>query len=174
MESKRALIDTSSAILLQKAGIIEELLDTYKVIISKSVFDELLSKSREGVSDFFQYCSQKKIIISSNYSTASLMNLRLKGGERDIIILYLNKAGDFVIVDDRDAARFCKFNSIPYINALLVPAILNYNNIITKKTRDDAFDKLKEIGRYANWVIDYAASATPDMLKDFLMDTSKK
>jgi hypothetical protein len=169
MKSKRALIDTSSAILLQKAGIIEELLDTYKVIISKSVFDELLSKSREGAPDFFQYCSQKKIIISSDYSKDSLINLVLKGGERDIVLLYLNKAGDFIIVDDRDAARFCKFNSIPYINALLVPGILHYNNAITKKMRDDAFGKLKETGRYADWIIEYAASATPDMLKDFLV-----
>lgn len=164
---KITLTDTSSLILMHKAGILDLFLEHYHSRISSGIYSELIVENRTGAQDFLLYCKKKRIEVV-NDSSSEKIEIGLKGAEKELIRLYLAGMGDFIIIDDKAGAGYCRDNSIPYINALLLPKILFYVSIIDKKTLKSTTDRLLNAGRYASWVKDWAGSATRDMLRDFL------
>jgi hypothetical protein len=171
---KKVLIDTSSAILLFKSSLFDHLVDMYDVLITQSVYDELTKDNYPGSEAFKNYCLDNKMIIQppSEKEMAYLHPLKdtfsLDRGERETIYQYMRGIGNFIIIDDGRGARYCKDNSIPYINALLFPRILYLSRYISETDYCDKIKTLIGIGRYSRKVIDYALNCSKGELRFFL------
>ena len=58
---KQVIIDASSAILLFKAGLFSDLLRSYKIIITESVYGELTGNDHTGAKEFRNYRQSGKM-----------------------------------------------------------------------------------------------------------------
>lgn len=154
-DRKTVIIDASSAILVYKAGLLGAVTGKYRVITARSVRNELTAPGHDGTESFINYFSRGEIETSFDFKCC-LPALPLRGGEKDAVLLYLSGGGDFIIMDDGEGAAYCRANSIPYINALLVPRVLFLSGCIGRQAMKSATDKLLLIGRYAEWVVEYA------------------
>lgn len=156
-----ALLDASSAIILYKADLHIIVCEMYKAVMSLSVYDEVTGNACPGAKAYQHLLVDKKLtlqrpaIAPSGDGDVSRL-LALHKGERDLIQLYNSGYGDFVITDDGDAARYCRREQVPFINALLIPVILSYTDIKSVAYCQTAFNKVKNTGRYSHWVINLA------------------
>jgi hypothetical protein len=73
-----------------------------------------------------------------------------------------------IILDDGKGAAYCKKNTIPYINALLVPRILHMAGRIITEERECLMKKITAYGRYSKQIIDYAFSCKDEEIARFL------
>jgi len=168
---KTVIIDTSSAILLFKSDIISNFLSAYNVAMTKSVQDEILQEGYPGSKEFKNYFKRKSIKLISGEKIMQINStglLKLDKGERDSIYVYLNRTGDFVVIDDGQGASFCKKEKIPYINALLVPRILFESQKTSHHVFKTKMGMIIGIGRYTQPIIDYAHNCSNKDLESFL------
>ena len=167
---KKCLLDASSAILLYKGGLLNDLVKMYRVIVAKAVFDELAIPGYSGANDVIDLAENNSIIVVNNSLRINEdSGLSLLGkGERETIARCKEGGGDFVVVDDKKAARYCRDQSIPYINALLFVRILFYSNKFTHDQYINHMEKLINIGRYSPHVIDFAYNCESSDIDYFL------
>lgn len=169
---KKAFLDASSAILLFKANLVEQLFETYHVFITKSVYEELTREDYPGAKSFKEYkkngsltiCTTICTRLESGYSNISFLDQ----GEKDTILFYINNPEDFIITDDGQAARYCHDNGIPFINALLFPRILFLTSTLSANTYNRKSQKIIAIGRYSHQIIDFAQNCSLHDLTPFL------
>ena len=174
IEKKSILIDASSAILLYKSGIFNQLFAIYHVLMATSVYEEITRKGYLGA-EVFEACAldnQCKVLKKENHTKkdlpSQLENLSLGRGEKDTISLYLEGVGDFIIIDDGKGAGYCKKQQIPYINALLFARISYLCRAITEKEFHIQTEKIVRLGRYTHSIIQYAEKCSRDQLVCFL------
>jgi hypothetical protein len=171
---KKALLDASSAILLFKSGLFDDLLDSYNIIITESVYDELTANDHIGAKEFRNYRRSREMGVQPSLKREGLNQLpfpdtsSLGKGERDTIHQFYSGVGHFIIIDDGKGARYCRDNRIPYINALLFPRILYLIYSISETGFNNKAEKVISIGRYSQEIIDYALTCTKDDLEFFL------
>ena len=172
---KKALIDASSTILLYKATLFSKLAGLYALIMTASVFDELTVTGYPGAKVFKNARHHEKFtVVSLQEGTAhpggDPCTEALVGGtgERDTIAQYFQDMGDFIIVDDKKAAEYCKNNKVPFINALLCARLLSLRNFISENEYDQAMQKLLSIGRYSDTIINYALNCPLPKLRFFV------
>ena len=165
---KTALMDASSAIILCKAGLHNVVLEMYNVVMPGSVYKEITENSYPGAEEYRQLVDDKITIKEPLSDTAnepdrpSLNNLGR--GEHDLIQLYYAGQGDFVITDDGAAAKYCKREGIPFVNALLVPKILGFAGIKGANFCRDSIEKIIEIGRYSPGIITFVEECKKEEL----------
>ena len=99
---------------------------------------------------------------------ASAALLRLGAGERDTLCLYESGRGSFVVLDDRKGANYCRRQNIPYINALLVPRILQMSGRLSEAECRERIGLLLYCGRYAPRIVQYASTCDPQRLARFM------
>jgi len=166
---KRVLIDASSAILLHKAQIFQDVATHYLLLMVPTVFSEITVAHHSGAEHFEEARVTGKIELvavdpgTSGHKIAS----SLHAGELETIMAFKEDAARFIIMDDGRGARACRAMDIPYINALLCPSILYMSGKIDDLARQTAFRELKNIGRYGDEVIAYAKEANRDHLSSF-------
>jgi predicted nucleic acid-binding protein len=167
---KRTLIDASSAILLAKTGLFRRLTEVYRVIMAQAVYDEITRRGYPGASDFAAARRAEEIRVLSPAGAAfpAAENALSGPGERETIRLYARGEGDFVIIDDRKGAGFCRSAGIPYINALLFPRILRLVGDLSEAEYRRRTGQLLEKGRYSARIVNVAAEASPERLGRFL------
>ena len=166
---KKALIDASSAILLFKANIFGTVAELYQLCMVPTVFDEITVAHRHGAEVFQTARDAGKIhlMAPARNPFEAVPAPGLHAGERETIRAYDGNGIHFIIMDDGRGTRACRDQKIPHINALLCPRILYMAGTIDGAVRHSAFEYLKEIGRYGDDVISYAASATRQSLAPF-------
>jgi hypothetical protein len=174
---KKALIDTSSAILLYKAALFSKLAVLYELIMTASVFAELTVTGYPGAKAFADAHQQGNFTVVSVPEGASHPGrdpgteaLVGGAGERDTIAQYFRGMGDFIVVDDKKAAEYCKNNKVPFINALLCARLLRLTSSITENEHEKAIQKLLSIGRYSDPIIHYALNCPIQKLSFFVPD----
>lgn len=166
----RVLLDSSSAILLFKADLFDALIKVYHVSMPQSVLHELTFEDYPGADAFFQYTTLKKIkIVSVEYEKSRYENSlngqsSLHKGERDTIGCFQAGGYDFIITDDGRAARYCRQNDIPFINALLFPRVLYYLNKSSLQESNNKMGKLISLGRYSAKVVKWAENCKKEAL----------
>jgi predicted nucleic acid-binding protein len=153
---KDILVDASSAILLYKTGLLPTLAEYYRIIIPMTVYLELTRPTYPGAALIEQWVTKNTISICTITESATANLPALDPGERDIILAFSQGQGDFIVIDDGKAARFCRANSIPFINALLVPKIFFKAGIINATSQDQHGATLLSLGRYSKAVRHYA------------------
>jgi predicted nucleic acid-binding protein len=167
---KKSILDASSAILLFKVDLLKELTDVYHVFVTRSVLQELTRRNHQGADTFQRFTSLKKIRI------IDLENVLLKcknsgdslcfldKGELDTIKCFGAGDHDFIITDDGRAARYCKKNGLPFINALLFPRLLYFADLISWQESNNKTDAIIRIGRYSTEVIEWARNCQKESL----------
>jgi len=165
-KSRKVLLDASSSILLYKAEIIERYLACFQAVLSETVFHELTCNNHAGAEDFYQYYKEKRFTVTDT-PAEPLSDMPLTGGERDLVLLYKSGCGDYLVLDDKKAAVYCRDAGIPFINALLVPRILRHAGHISDASCDYTTAVLTGYGRYAPWVISFAQKCSVDDLKKY-------
>ncbi len=173
---KCALIDASSAILLYKSDIFLHLLETFKIRMSASVFEEVTVQHHAGAV-FFQDAvndGRIRVISFANDLHGPLNPLpdgpALHRGERDTIGLQIMGCADFIIIDDGKGAAFCRNSAIPYVNALLCPKLLYFSGKLSRSRFMRKQDEILRLGRYSDAVARWAVNCSVKDLEFFLMD----
>jgi hypothetical protein len=170
MPRKRTIVDASSAILLAKAHLFRCLTETYHVVMAETVYSEISRNGYPGARRFAAARRNGSIrVIASQSVTGPRAESVLTGpGERETIRLFIRGEGDFIVIDDRKGASFCRNAGIPYINALLFPRIL----MASGKLSDSEYCRLTEsllgFGRYSQKIVSAAADASRERLVRFL------
>ena len=169
---EKVLVDASSAILLAKVGLGSLLCETYKVIMARSVFNEVTLHKRPGASGYLKQNEAGGILIEEvrqQVSTSLPERIHTLGtGEKDTLLLFYWGYGDFILTDDGAAAKFCRRNNIPFINALLFPLILEAAGMQHPRFRHYYCSKLEKTGRYSSKVLEFARSCTITSISFFL------
>lgn len=170
---KKALLDTSSAILLFKGGLFDDCINKYSIVITDSVYDELTMDGYPGADEFKSYYTQRRLTVHTiNERTSSFLKCfpeiaSLDRGERDTLCQYIVRNGDFIIIDDGKGAAYCRDNRIPYINALLFPRLLYLYGDIPLDLYYKKMKKMTTLGRYSSQIITQAYNSTRDDLELF-------
>jgi hypothetical protein len=168
---KPVIIDASSAILLYKTGWMVPLMQRYRVGTGPVVWRELTVGNHPGARAFPRWRRAGLIHVRDDHLVrprgADGRLDRLGAGERECIGFYLGGNGVFIIVDDGPAAAYCRHEQIPYINALLVPRLLDPDTAADGPGVATAMQQILAIGRYANWVAAYARTCRPEDLAFF-------
>lgn len=157
MPHKTAILDASSAIILYKSGLHSLLVEMYNIALPQSVYHELTANQYTGADEFKKLARVGKIYVHEPSSRLEKKRMAaLDTGESDTIQMYFEGEGEFVITDDGQAAKFCKREGIPFINALLFPRVLQFAG----RNKDDfcrrAMERIIENGRYSAEVITFA------------------
>lgn len=158
---KKVLVDSSSAILLYKAGLFIRLTQIYRVMLAETVFYEMTRDGYPGA-DVFEDSAVTIFPVSVEKGGP------LSKGERDTVAGYHQGLGDFVLTDDGAAARYCKGSGIPFINALLVPKVLCFGGAIDETEQQKATILLLKLGRYSRKVVEYAETCGRRELRFFI------
>ena len=170
---KTALIDASSAILLYKAELFEAVASAYDLAMAPAVYQEVTVAERMGAAYFDVACRTGRIRIASGGAPGQCGRElgRMGAGERETLCLYATSGVDFVILDDRKGASYCRIKAIPYINALLCPRILHWTGRLDRLHYVRAFDFLLKQGHYSFYVIEFAKKCNSQRLAFFLPET---
>jgi len=166
---KKVLTDASSAIILFKIGLFHELTKTYRILMTKSVYEELTAEGYPGAKIFREYCKKKQFFVFLSEDEAACRRIPLSGkGERDTVFRFLEGIGDFIIIDDGKGVGYCRDNSIPHINALLFPRILYLSGNISEKEYRSKTDAIIKVGRYSEKVITYSRDCSRNEIAFFM------
>ena len=168
---KAILVDTSSAILLYKSDWMIPLMKGYRVGTGPAAFREMTVSGYPGASAFAGWQKQHQLTIhppSAHDATREQALSRLGPGERECINLYRSGIGTFIVIDDGPGAGYCRKNTIPYVNALLVPRLLSPGASIDQADVTNATREIYARGRYAPWVLEYALTCPVEDLLFFL------
>jgi len=174
---KRALVDTSSAILLFKSKLIPQLVSLYQTRICDSVYREITRQGYSGAAEFQQLCNQQLIEILPGIEPGSVLpdsgRPRLNAGEQDTIHHYQLGRADFIVLDDGRAARYCRKAGIPFINALLFPRILLILGLMPESDYHRKRNEIISYGRYAEKILKTALEMPDNEITPFLPDRSE-
>lgn len=157
MPKKTAIMDASSAIIICKSELHLLLVELYDIVLPESVYREITVKPYAGSAEYSQLVEKKKVRVSAsrNYTKRPGTN-GLDEGEYDTIQLYYAGLGDFIIIDDGPAAKYCKEEKIPFINALLFPVVLKFVRIKDEEFCCKAMERVVASGRYSREILTFA------------------
>ncbi len=166
--------DSSSIILLHKAGLFDRTVTRLPLVFSPSVYRELTRPGYPGENLFKHAVSTGRIRIFSLKEPATplpdpSLNL-LDEGEKETLALFLGHRSGFILTDDGQAARFCKKNELPFINALLIPKLFQYAGYGSRIQTDQQMKTISSLGRYSDKVKKIARALGPDDLARFIKE----
>lgn len=175
-QGNRAVIDASSAILLQKVGLIEACYRLVPLLMTRSVFSEVTVARQPGADVFRRLAETWPGIAIVDDPVPPCFDghaddlEKLHRGERDTLALFLCGGVRFVVIDDGKAVRACRRIGIPHVNALLLPKLLYFSNRLSDEQSRLFFSRLSRLGRYAKPVLQWAETCVPSDLALFLAE----
>lgn len=167
---REAVCDASSAILLTRADLMEEIAGAYQLWTSETAYQEMTRPGYPGSATLAGMAATEQISIASAGPPSKDEPTgisALGGGERDCIRLKRAGIGSFVILDDGPGVAICRRLGIAHTNALLMARILFTANRIDRIRYHRAMDTLAAIGRYSPKVITYANKCSRSALIRF-------
>lgn len=159
---KVVIADSSSIILLQKTALLDIFWGAYSVVIAASVYGELTFSRKKGVAELVELLRTSVREPCFDGEEGNMGN-----GERDTLCLYREGYGDFILVDDKKAAKYCRAKGIPFVNGLLVPRLLFGGKFINGDDYRLYTARLAQQGYYSEKIIRRAAALRNDELEGF-------
>ncbi len=141
MDIKGFVIDTSSMIILDRAGAMNVLASHIPLISSTSIKNEFVKKASEK--EWF-----KRIKWRETKST----------GDRSIQALIIRNLNYALLSDDYKLLEYAENHNKFYTSAIAIPAFLYLNEIIHRETAIILFERIHNIGYYSDKVIQLAWS----------------
>lgn len=162
---KTVVGDSSSIILLYKAGLVHVFLARYDLVVAASVYSELVRKGKDGADELGGIFADRVVGAAVKNSVPGM-----GGGESDTVSLFREGVGDFVLLDDRKAAHFCQKEHIPFISSILFPRILFLTGHIAERACVEQMRILFELGYYSEKIKSRAENMTAGQLVKFFPD----
>jgi predicted nucleic acid-binding protein len=155
--------DSSSLIYLSKADLLCSYAQIVRLIISPHVYEECTRQMwAEDAQQIRGMVQEKRITICPVPDVNQLTLSHLGAGEKSTIELYYLLKADSIVIDDRKGIRICQKHHIPFLCAILVPGILQQSRMLSGPDETDQFiEKICRIGRYNQWIIQYARENKP-------------
>lgn len=173
----RALIDASSAILLQKAGLIRSCCETFHLLMTRSVSKEVSVPVHPDAAGLCALIGQQPGFcllddpVGPIPATVAADLGRLHRGERDTLHHYLKGMARFVIIDDGKGVQVCRRHNIPHVNALLCPQLIHFSGGMPDPHLAGSYqERIARLGRYSTGVIAWAQTCTRSALDFFIND----
>ena len=153
------IADSSSLILLAKIGIIDIAIAKIrkKLAIPEQVYAECTAKKElfdaQIIEERTKHGSiERKSILNAGLCERILKDFNLGKGEAEAITLCMeSKAG--LMTDDKKAINACKVLKIRFVTVPRLVAEFYKKEYITKNQIEPIIDKLQNIGRYSNEII---------------------
>jgi len=133
--------DTSSLILLSKAELITKFSSAYRIFTTKSAVKELEKQN-------FDKRIIKQLIIDP------LNNIT----DKDIIAIWQKNKTTALLADDLKILQPAINSNSHYLSAIVIPYILNFNSLISKKVFEYSINWLTNNGYYSEKVLKKAKS----------------
>ncbi|MDJ0621856.1 MAG: hypothetical protein QNJ17_02755 [Desulfocapsaceae bacterium] len=163
MALRKVIADSSSIILLQKVDLFDVFCDQYNLVITEDVFAELTSNGKKGSAYL-----RKVLRDWVRQPLPESIDHSMGQGEASSIALFLEGGGDFVLLDDKKGANYCRNKSIPFINSLLVSRLLYISGAIDAAAYDRTTMQLTKQGYYSEKIINRAENINKNELSRFL------
>lgn len=152
------VIDSSTLILLAKAGLLDKLLNRVKAI---TISTKVEQESTEGKDTFDAMIIKKRIgegrILVKRIKNSDFYN-RLRNdfnlGEGEAEAIALAKEEDVLLTDDRKAINTCRIFNIEFATALNILVELFHQKELSKDESKAILRKLAEYGRYSDELIE--------------------
>ena len=113
----KIICDSSSLILLEKAGILGVLADKCKITVPNQVYKETveegLKRNLVDAVKINELIKSKKIIVNE-VNKAMNFPMSLGRGEKESIELFYQENADKIAVDDKKVFNICNILKIPY------------------------------------------------------------
>lgn len=153
--------DASSLILLEKIDLLDILVKKFTIFISEEVYKEVVVKGKEkNAADAHKIeykIINKKLNVIKVKSVDKVQKLMsdfgIQKGETEAIILFLEREGKYVLVDDHKAINACKAYKIPFLTTVNIVLIILKQKMINKKVAENMIKHLAIYGRYKNELI---------------------
>ncbi len=162
LELRRVATDSSSIILLQKSLLLDRFLSSYHAIVAEEVYTELTMVPKKG-SVILKQLLQSRVTAAGD----EIDHPKMGKGESATIGLYQAGLCDFILLDDRRAANYCRTFKIPFINSLLISRILCLCGAIDEDEAEMSMALLHQKGYYSAAIISQAETIADSELKKF-------
>ncbi len=140
-------LDTSTAILLRKAGILIPAVTHLNLVITGQVQTELMNGSK-----LMDAYSSLRVIPCEEPAERRPFG----PGELSLLILYESGLLSALFSDDGAFLKYCRKHGIPHYPALMVPLLLFRNEVISRKEALSLFETIQDLGRYSEKIISTA------------------
>jgi predicted nucleic acid-binding protein len=159
MRQKSFISDSSSLILLAKSDLLSLLCKNARIFITQTISEEIRFNSKDSqlIQDLISKGEITVKRMQEKRKEESGLPVSLGKGERTALALFKDIEIDYLLLDDKKAAIYCRKNSIPYINALLIPHYLRNREVIDDQMMEERIELLNRIGRYARWIKEYVS-----------------
>ncbi|MDW7726428.1 MAG: hypothetical protein SCH70_04840 [Candidatus Methanoperedens sp.] len=154
------IFDSSSMILLAKAGVLEKLVAHREAVIPVLIYTEAVirgkDKGREDAYRIESLIKSGKIKVQEpNKSTCIEIRdlFGLHAGERDVLVLAKDMNIKCIVCDDKKAINAAKVLRFKFTTALNIIVAMCLKSEITKSEAEEMIDNLDEFGWYNNRII---------------------
>lgn len=147
----KILLDADASIKLSKISIIEKLANTFKIILTKEVYEEQvtigLERGQPDAERIYQLVKSNKIEIKEVKDKIELIskNQKLGRGEKSVINYYLSKGADLICSDDEAFIKVLDAMNIPYSPSVGSIVMLARRNKLTSVEGMDYLKRMKEM-----------------------------
>ncbi len=148
--------DTSSLIYLAKSSIIRPFLGAFHVAIPPAVYRECIHPGYPCSNEIKRLRQEGRFSIHPVREDSEFNTRLLKGGEREVIILFYQLGPDGILIDDGDGVKTCRSRGIPFVSALLIPSLLLVRGAIGPREAEESLERIIDVGRYSQRVILFA------------------
>ena len=152
MNSKIIIADSSSLILLTRAGLMGYLLKGFQVMIPQAVFEECANaealKKFEDAGVIAAWVKGKKIKVKEPARPLPGVVFKMDRGEKEALALCLEFPGSLFLSDDGSAIKAAKHFKIAFTVSPLVALDLYRRRTIDYEAARLAIEKLSILGRY--------------------------
>lgn len=149
------IFDSSSMILLTKAGVLEKLVSGYDAVIPSRIYSEAVTRGKDkGREDAYWIESLVKSgrikVLEPEKATCKEIGtlFNLHGGERDVLALAKDMNIKCVICDDKKAISAAKVLGLKFTTALNIIVAMRLKGRISKSEAEEMIDILDEFGWY--------------------------
>ena len=140
-------LDASTAIILNQAGILADVLTGFTVRTTSAVLEEIKT-GPDG--PLIAALLHGPVLAAAGSGGA------FGPGENSLLALYAQGLIDSLFTDDGPCLRYCRRKNIPHFSAIMLPYLLWRQQACDRETALKWFNDLKPLGRYADWVVEYA------------------
>ncbi|MBD3373891.1 hypothetical protein GF406_02550 [candidate division KSB1 bacterium] len=140
--------DTSSLIILSRAGLIDQLTKYAEFRIPEQVWQELCKGSTPSELELFK---TSVTLYPTKKGTPSIL-WNLKNTDQAVVTLYDQTKPHAILSDDGTILKGCKKHGIPHLCSLSLCAVLYQSRIWNLDETQNALEKVEKVGRYSAWV----------------------
>lgn len=134
------------------------------------IFKEITREGYDGAK-YFREFEDITIRTPAGPWPGVLADTAMGPGETQTLALYYGAPHrSFILTDDGRAARFCRKQGLPFINALLVPKVLYHSGKLDEQTCRECMASLAGLGWYSTRILDLAFQMNREDLDLFLFE----